>query len=296
MRIDRESLTRYAALRLRTTAHATSLQQGDRRSPFLGRGVEFADYRPYDESDDIRLIDWNVYLRLGTALIRQFNEERSLSIGICLDTSASMDFGRPRKADHAAQLAAALAIVALAHRDPVTLCCFGGDRPVRARASNLEGLSELLHPLEHIEPGGRGDAYTQISSQLGTTRTDRLVLVSDLLVEDQRRESLLRLLAASSHQPVVLHVLSSEELQPDLRELYEVVDSETGDTLVVRDDRAALEAYADHLRQWIDQIRTRCRTLGIRYVEAHTVTSVAELVQGELRRSSLVEHAAGGDA
>lgn len=294
MRIDRDSLTRYAALRLRATTHATSLQQGDRRSPFLGRGVEFADYRPYDASDDIRLIDWNVYLRLGTALIRQFNEERSLCVQLCVDCSTSMDFGQPRKADHAAQLAAALAVVSLAHRDPVRLCCFG-ERPVQARASNLDGMGALLHLLERIEPGGHGDAYAQISSQLGTNRTDRLVLITDLLVEEGARESLLRLLAASSHQPVLLHVLSNEELRPDLREMYQVVDSETGETLVVRDDRSARRAYTEHLGRWIEEIRLRCRTLGIRYVPAHNATTVTDLVHGELRRANLVEHASGGN-
>lgn len=294
MRIDRDSLTRYAALRLHAPAHATSLQQGDRRSPFLGRGLEFADYRVYDPSDDIRLIDWNVYLRLGQVLVRQFNEERSLSVGICLDVSASMDFGRPRKADHGAQLAAALAVVSLSHRDPVMVCCFGGERPVRARASNLEGLGELLHLLERVEPAGHGDAYAQISSQVGRSRADRMVLVTDLLTEDAARESLLRLLAASSHQPVLLHVLSEEELRPDLQEVSRVVDSETGEELIIRDDRSAERIYAEALGGWIDEVRSRCRTLGIRYVPAHNATAVADLVHRDLRRARVVEHAAGG--
>ena len=89
MKVDRTALARFAQLRLHAPSVATSLQQGDRRSPFLGRGVEFADFREYDPGDDIRLIDWNVYLRLGQVLVRQFNEERSLSIKICLDVSAS---------------------------------------------------------------------------------------------------------------------------------------------------------------------------------------------------------------
>lgn len=294
MRIDRESLTRYAALRLHAPAHATSLQQGDRRSPFLGRGLEFADYRAYDPGDDIRLIDWNVYLRLGTVLVRQFNEERSLSVRICVDTSASMEFGEPRKADHGAQLAAALAIVALAHRDPVTLCCFGGDASVRAKASNLDGLAELLHLLERVEPGGHGDAYAQLTGQLGTSRADRLVVVSDLLYEDSVRESLLRLLAASSHQALLMHVLSEEELHPDLREVSRVVDSETGEELVIRDDRGAQRVYADALQRWRAQIEARCRTLGIRYVPALNATAIADLIHTDMRRARIVEHAAGG--
>ncbi len=294
MRIDRDSLARFAALRLRAPGPATSLQQGDRRSPFLGRGLEFADYREYDPADDIRLIDWNVYLRLGVALVRQFNEERSLTLEVCVDVSESMAFGDPSKADHAAQLAAALSVVALAHRDPVGLCCYGGDRrPVRRRAVNLDGMPELLHVLENVQPGGRGDPYAQIASQL-PGRSDRVVLLSDLLLEEDARESVLRLLAASSRHPMLLHVLGEDDLRPDLREVARVIDSETGEEIAIADGVAAAREYQAGLQRFIASIEARCRTLGIRYVPAYTERTIQELVQGDLRRAQIVEQAAGG--
>ena len=43
--------------------------QGNRRSRIKGRGVEFAEYRAYDPGDDLRLVDWNAYMRLGVALV-----------------------------------------------------------------------------------------------------------------------------------------------------------------------------------------------------------------------------------
>lgn len=296
MYVDSESLARYAALRMRAPAHATSTHQGDRRSPFLGRGLEFADYRAYDPADDVRLVDWNVYLRLGTALVRQFHEERSLSVRIAVDVSGSMAFGTPRKADHAAQLAAALAVVSLAHRDPVTLTCFGGQAaPVQARAVNLDGLPELLHLLRRVEPGGRADAYAQLAASLGTARVDRLVLASDLLVEDDVRESLLRLLAASSRHPILLHVLGPDELEPDFADVQRVVDAETGEALVLGDESSLARRYQEVLDAWIDAIRTRCRTLGIHYVQTSTRDAVPDLVHEGLRRAEVVEHASGGN-
>ena len=295
MKVDRESLARFAALRLRAPGHATSLQQGDRRSPFLGRGVEFADYRAYDPGDDIRLIDWNVYLRLGLALVRQFNEERSLSVKIFLDTSTSMEFGRPRKADHGAQLAMSLATVALAHRDPVVFCCYGGDaKPVRAKAVNTDGLAELLHIVERVEPGGRGDAYAQIGSQLGQGRTDRLVLITDLLLEPEERAQVLKLMAASSRHPVLLHVLSQDELRPDLEDVSKIVDAETGEELDIRDGGSVARQYDDALKAWLADVEGRCRQLGIQYLLAESEKAVEELVHGNLHRARIVEHAAGG--
>ena len=296
MKVDRQGLARFAQLRLHAPSVATSLQQGDRRSPFLGRGVEFADFREYDPGDDIRLIDWNVYLRLGQVLVRQFNEERSLSIKVCLDVSESMGFGQHRKADSGAEIASALATIALIHRDPVVLICYGSDRPpVRSKAVNIDGMAEFVHVLERVEPSGSGNAYAQLASQLGSGRTDRLFLISDLLCEEDQREQLLRLLAASSLHPVLVHTLCEEELEPDLRDVARVVDSESGEELVIRDGSNAARDYADALETWLSAIRERCKTLGIRYLQVASVTPIASFVEGELRRANVVENAAGGN-
>jgi uncharacterized protein (DUF58 family) len=295
VKVDRQKLARFAELRLRAPGAATSLQQGDRRSSFLGRGLEFADYREYDPGDDIRLIDWTVYLRLQQVLVRQFNEERSLSIKVCVDTSGSMDFGRHRKADRAAQLAAVVATVALSHRDPVMLVCYGSDRqPVTAKGVNLDGMAELLHVLEKVEPHGRGNAYAQLAGQL-SGRTDRLFLISDLLAEDAQREQLLRLLAASSLHPVLLHVVSDEELEPDLSDVSRVIDAETGEELVIEDGHSAEQKYAEGVAAWLGAIESRCRTLGIQYLRLTDDDDLYEWIHGDLRKAKVVEHGAGGN-
>jgi uncharacterized protein (DUF58 family) len=295
MRIDRAALSRFAALRMRAPGPATALQQGDRRSAFRGRGLEFADYRPYDAGDDLRLVDWNVYFRLGTALVRQFAEERSLSVKICLDVSASMGFGEPRKADHAAQLAATLAMIALGHRDPVVMACFGSeDRGLRARAVNLDGLPELLHMLERAEPGGKGNAHAQLVTHIAGARCDRLVFISDLLHEDAERDGFLRLCASVCPRPIVLHVLGNEELEPDLDDVERVIDSETGEALMIRDGRDAKSEYARALAQWLAKIEESCRSLGIQYVRSDTRRKPGDLVQQDLYRKQVVEHIAGG--
>lgn len=295
MRVDRAALSRFAALRLRAIGAATALQAGDRRSAFRGRGLEFADFRPYDPGDDLRLVDWNVYFRLGVALVRQFAEERSLSVRICVDVSESMAFGEPRKADHAAQLAATFAMIALRHRDPVALGCFGGKtKPISARAVNLDGLPELLHLLEKVEPGGSGDAVAQLIAQLGERRSDRLVLLSDLLHDEDTTDALLRRCAAACPRPIVLHVLGQDELAPDLDDVERVIDAETGEEILVADGAAARAAYTAALTRWLAAIEERCRGLGIQYVRADVREVARSLVEDDLHRGQVVEHIAGG--
>ena len=70
---------------------------GERRSKRRGQSVEFADYRPYVEGDDLRFVDWNIYGRLEQLFLKLFLEEQDLTVHIVVDGSASMSLGEPSK-------------------------------------------------------------------------------------------------------------------------------------------------------------------------------------------------------
>ena len=294
MKIDRELFRDIGHLRLATPGAATGLRQGERRSPYRGRGVEFADYRSYSPGDDLRLVDWNIYSRLETVLVRLFQEDRNLSLHVHVDASASMDFGVPRKSDHAGGLAACLALLGLLCRDTVSLGC-SGERSPRAvvKGENTKMFGRMLEVLEAVEPAGRAAPWRQLRSQ-ARHRPDRLFLISDMLYEDDAREKLLKTLAALSRAPVLLHVLSDAELAPNLDEPIEAVDAESGETLFVKTGLRAQRAYAKHLDEWLERLQRRCRSLGIHYVAAHTTVSIRDLLQSVLQRSRIVTTRSGG--
>src|SRR5947208_10968026 len=66
---------------------------GDYHSAFHGRGIEFEKVREYLPGDDIRSIDWNVTARTGAPHVKEFVEERDLTILVAVDVSGSMSFG-----------------------------------------------------------------------------------------------------------------------------------------------------------------------------------------------------------
>ena len=98
-----------------------------RRTMHLGTGIEFADHREYTAGDDYRYLDWNLFARLDTLLLKRFQEEEDLHIYFLLDCSRSMAFGTPPKFDFARQVAAALAYIALADLDRVAFVGFAND-------------------------------------------------------------------------------------------------------------------------------------------------------------------------
>jgi uncharacterized protein (DUF58 family) len=294
MRIDKDMLHEVARLKLATPGVASGGQHGDRRSSFLGRGVEFADYRPYGPGDDLRLVDWNVYSRLQVVLVRLFHEDRNLTVQICLDASASMGFGEPRKLDFAGELTAALALIALKGRDSVSLSCGGGTGPLTiVKGQNQNAFARILQYLEMVEPQGGDDSIRSIKAHFRGSRPDRLFFISDMLKEEADMDRLLRVMSASAKRPTLLHVLGSEELTPDLRYPQRVIDAETGEELRVMGGRVAEKAYREALEAYLEDLKARCRALRIQYVEAYTTATVAELLNGVMRRSKVVASASG---
>ena len=99
---------------------------GDYHSAFHGRGIEFSQVREYQPGDDVRTIDWNVTARSGVPHVKEFVEERDLTVLVVLDVSGSMAFGSVdwRKCDIAAELAAVFAFSAVQNSDRIGLLLF----------------------------------------------------------------------------------------------------------------------------------------------------------------------------
>src|SRR5882757_5057709 len=66
---------------------------GDYHSAFHGRGIEFSQVREYQPGDDVRTIDWNVTARSSVPHVKEFIEERDLTVIMAIDVSGSMAFG-----------------------------------------------------------------------------------------------------------------------------------------------------------------------------------------------------------
>src|SRR5688500_1445964 len=106
LRFDDQFLKKLEYLHIVSRRAFTGHNRADRLTPTRGRGLEFADHRPYAPGDDFRHIDWKAYQRLGRLLLRLYDEERDLPIYLMLDVSRSM--AEPAKFDMARRLAAAL--------------------------------------------------------------------------------------------------------------------------------------------------------------------------------------------
>src|ERR1700710_3206119 len=74
--------------------------QGAYRTPYRGSGLDFAGLREYVEEDDARHIDWNATARLNEPQVRQFTEDRDLTVWLLLDPPGPLAPGGPGRGQH----------------------------------------------------------------------------------------------------------------------------------------------------------------------------------------------------
>ncbi|HPQ54861.1 MAG TPA: DUF58 domain-containing protein [Spirochaetota bacterium] len=83
-------------IRIKTHRKMNNLFVGEYHSAFKGFGLNFDSVREYQYGDDVRAIDWNVSARMDHLYIKEYTEERELSVVLMVDLSGSTEFGTGR--------------------------------------------------------------------------------------------------------------------------------------------------------------------------------------------------------
>jgi uncharacterized protein (DUF58 family) len=163
---------------------------GAYRSTFRGSGVEFEEVRLYQPGDDVRSIDWNRTAKSGEPFVKNYVEERELTLMFLVDTSLSMDFGSRAwtKREIAAAFCALLSFVAQRHQDRVGLCMFGAEPglhlPPRKGAGAVARVVREVIAAPRTHGGTNYEAVLELQAKT-LRRRSLLFLVSDFLGFDQ---------------------------------------------------------------------------------------------------------------
>lgn len=276
-------------LTLLTRGRVHGQLRGLHRSRRVGTGMVFADYRPYSEGDDIRHIDWGIYLRLDRLILRLFEEEADLPVYVFLDASQSMDHGKPNKLEYARKLAGALGYVALLNHDRVNLSAFAeGLREMLPTRRGKSQAPQLFRFLQSLRPGGRTRLHAALRRYFSVPRTRGLVILISDFLDPEGVEEALAVLRRFRHDVALLHVMAPDERDPQLPEEVVLVDAEEGTATEVEITPALLGAYRSTFEQHARDIEAYCRKYGWGYARALTDVPFEDLVLKVLRREGLL--------
>ncbi|MDQ7027475.1 MAG: DUF58 domain-containing protein, partial [Anaerolineae bacterium] len=226
-------LRRIRRIELRTHRLVHNIFSGAYQSIYKGRGLSFASVRPYVPGDDVRSIDWKVTARTGEPYIKEFVEERELTLMLVVDGSASVLFGTQdrQKRDFAAELGSVLAYTANSNNDRAGMIIFS-DRIEHylPAQKNRNHILRLIRDLLTFETQGTGTDLSQALKTINRVlRPGAIVFIlSDFLMPPETYQRDL-LLTSKRHETVAV-VLSDplEESFPDVG-LMGLQDAESGD-------------------------------------------------------------------
>ena len=251
MRLSDEVRKKIRQIEIYTRRLLSGALVGDTRSAIKGTGYEFDQIREYQIGDDIRFIDWNSSARMNKVLIKQYVEERSRTILLAVDISASgaLSSAKQTKHDVLAQLTSALSLVGNVANDRVGLLLFSDE-------------------VEHYIPPGRGRFHVQtiMNHVFGykpkKTRTNIacvlqhlaklkekdavLFLLSDF-IDDSDYKTYLSLVARK-YDCVAVRCLDTVEQELPSVGFITIEDIETGETLLL-DSRKKSKKYLSNFFQ-----------------------------------------------
>ncbi len=228
--LDASTIVRRARrLRFRTRPESVSALAGAYLGARPGTGLTFAELRAYEPGDDVRHIDWNVTARQGRPYVRRFIEERSLTLWLVVDVSASMRFGPEgrSKIDRASQAAALLAAAAIQNGDRAGLALVSdrieGELVPDGGPRHLAKVVRALIATPAVS--GKTDLTTAIARIGRSSRRALILVLSDFLgFEDA---GAWRAVSRRNEVIALRLVEPREEALPDVG-LIAVEDAETG--------------------------------------------------------------------
>ncbi|MEQ9407765.1 MAG: DUF58 domain-containing protein [Fuerstiella sp.] len=278
-------LTRLEYLSLVSRKVFRGQLMAQRRTMQTGSGIEFADHRQYNSGDDFRYLDWNLYARHDELLLKRFQEEEDLHVYFLLDCSRSMSTGDPPKFDVARRVTAALAYVALADLDRVSVLASGdagiSQFPLTRGKSRILSLMQFL---ENLSPDGRTTRLTELSREfvLRAPRRGLVVMLSDFFDTAGYQQSL-DVLRHHKFEPHVVQLYDQSEADPALLGDVELQDVESGDVRSVTVREQQLDEYRRIFQNFLNDIRAYCARYGIGCTITDTTTSFDQLVLSMLR-------------
>lgn len=249
-----ELLKRVRQIEIKTKGLSNNIFAGEYHSAFKGRGMAFAEVREYQYGDDIRDIEWNVTARFNKPFVKVFEEERELTVMLCVDVSGSLEFGSnvQTKRRMQTEIAATLAFSAIQNNDKTGVIFFS-DRiekfipPKKGRKHILYIIRELL---EFKPESNRTDVACAVEYLTSVIkRRCTAFLLSDFIDDKDFRQPLT--IANRKHDVVAVQVYDRRVAElPDVG-LMQVRDAETGEEMLV--DTGSKKVRNMHAAWWRGQ-------------------------------------------
>lgn len=222
-----EAENQLRLLELKCRRPVEHLLAGEYHSVFRGQGIEFEDVRPYQQGDDVRMMDWKITARTGVPHIKRYIEEREQFIYLLCDFSASILDSRSRR-NMLAEMATLITLSAIMNHDRVSLILFTDKIEMLVPpGKGRQHARRIMEALLEFQPQSRRTAFQDVLGNFGHFAPKHSVafVMSDFLANDYLDD--LAALAVR-HDMNAVNLMEPTGIRSQFRDLVHISDSETG--------------------------------------------------------------------
>ena len=273
----RQILKKVRQIEIRSNRLVSEALAGSYHSAFKGQGIDFEEVREYQPGDEVRSIDWNVTAKMNAPFVKQYREERELTIVLAVDISASGSFGsiEQSKRERLAELAALLAFSADRNNDKIGLILFTDE--VEHYLPPAKGQKHVLRILREIlfnQTKGKGTDLRGCLRFLNRVMRRRSIvfLLSDFMIpengdeEEPAEDILFKELSTTRRRHDLVCVRVEDPRDTELPDVGHILleDLETGELIEVNTtDKAFRQRYFERSRDWVEGFEKRLLRRGI---------------------------------
>lgn len=288
-------LSRVKHLEIRARKLIKDYHTNQYHSVFKGKGIEFSDVREYTYGDDVRDIDWNVTARMQQPYVKQFIEERQLTLYFVVDVSASSFYGVQTSKRHImAEVAAFLGFIAYYNQDRIGLILHTTEVEEFVPAKhNYSQLLRIIRDIWYYLPKFRGTSLARSYRQLvGFIKKPSILFLMSDFFDGEYDKDLARLCGRHEVIPLVIHdktekVFSFPFITPwsqFIPSLVAVQDIETfQNKTIVLDKNGVYEKYRRFYLSVFEKY-------GLDFLELSSGENYFQKVEGLLARMTRVRH------
>ncbi len=270
------------------------VNNGNYRSIFKGRGMDFDEVREYQQGDDVRLVDWRITARHGKTYTKVFKEERDRQVWFLLDFRHSMHFATRQafKSVIAAHLAAMTAWFFKEKGDKIggillsdkTMQLYKPSRLHRKLIQFLANVSEMTRSENSLKPIQEEVSLSTACWKLRRScRNGNLIfIISDFSdVNEDTFKSLSSL--AKRNEVILINVFDELEGKCPIPNVYPITN---GEKMVALDTRhfAVQKAYMNYFEKRHLSLKEFASTYHIHYVPISTGMDFYDTFAQSLRR------------
>ena len=289
----REILRKVRQIEIRSNRLVSEALSGSYQSAFKGQGIDFEEVREYQPGDEVRSIDWNVTAKMGVPFVKQYREERELTMILAIDISNSgiWSSNDRTKREKLAELGALLAFSANKNGDKVGLILFSDH--IEKYLPPAKGQKHVLRILRDILFYKNKSKKTDLNEGLRflnqvTRRRAVVFLLSDFIIPEYETEEesiqnlFLKELSTTRKKHDLMCCQITDRVEKEIPNLGRIFfeDPETGETILINTSNANFQKNYQNFTKSTQESFSQClKRRGIDHFKFSTDSDYSKSLQ-----------------